>query len=158
MGTGKSTVGKNLAREIGFIFVDLDKEIEKNAGLTISEIFEQYGEKYFRELESKAVESLQNMKNSVVATGWGAVLDSRNLSVMKQVGLVIALDADTDALWNRLKFSKNRPKLKSADPRRSMEELYNLRRPYYAKAHHLIDTSRKSVGEVLQEILIILQK
>jgi len=72
---------------------------------------------------------------------------------MKEAGFVIALDADTDSLWNRLKFSKNRPKLKSADPRRNMEELYNLRRPYYAKAHYLIDTSRKSVRQVTQEIL-----
>jgi shikimate kinase len=153
MGTGKSTVGKLIAKKIGFAFVDLDKLIENEAGLKISEIFERYGEEYFRDLEKQAVNSLKTMDKTVVATGGGVVLDPQNMAVMKEVGIVIALDADIETLWKRLKSSRNRPLIKSSDPKRRIEDLYHKRRLLYSKAHCIVDTSGKSIEAVAQDIL-----
>lgn len=153
MGTGKSAVGKRLAKKTGFAFVDLDKLIEKEAALKIPAIFERYGEAHFRNLEKKAVFSIKMMSKAVVATGGGAVLDPQNIAVMKEAGLVIALDADIETLWRRLKSSQNRPLLKAPDPKNRIEELYNARRPVYAQAHHTVDTTGKTVKDVAQEIL-----
>ena len=155
MGTGKSAVGKILAQKAGYAFVDLDKLIEKGADLKISAIFEQYGEAYFRNLEKKAILSLKTMSKVVVATGGGAVLDPQNMAAMREAGLVIALDADVETLWKRLKSCKNRPLLKTSDPKNRIEELYNARRPFYSQAHHIVDTSGKTVKDVAQEILVI---
>ncbi len=157
MGTGKSAVGKKLAKKTGFTYLDLDKQIEKDAGLTIPSIFERYGEAYFRSLESKAIQALKDRDKAVVATGGGAVLNSENLVAMKEAGLVIALDADIETLWKRLKSSRNRSLLKASDPKRRMKELYNARRHFYSQAHHIVNTSGKSVEDVAQEILILLQ-
>lgn len=153
MGTGKSAVGKLLAKKMRFAFVDLDKLIEKEAGLKIPAIFEQYGETYFRSLEKQAVNSLVTMNETVVATGGGAVLDPQNMAVMKEAGIVVALDADVETLWKRLKSSRNRPLLKAADPRLRIEELYHKRRPFYSQAHHIVDTSGKTIEDVAQKIL-----
>jgi len=157
MGTGKSAVGKLLAKKAGFVFVDLDKLIEKEAGLKIPYIFEKYGEAYFRNLEKKAILSLKTMHKAVVATGGGAVLDPLNMTAMKGSGLVIALDANLETLWKRLKTSTKRPLLKVSDPKRRMEDLYYKRRPFYSQAHYIIDTSGKTVNDVAQEILNLLQ-
>ena len=153
MGTGKSAVGKILAKKAGFAFVDLDKLIEKEAGIKISAIFERYGEAYFRNLEKKAILSLNTMHKSVVSTGGGAVLDPQNMAAMKEAGLVIALDADIETLWRRLKSSQNRPLLKASDPKNRMEELYNARRTFYSQAHHTVNTSGKTIKDVALEIL-----
>lgn len=152
MGTGKSAVGKRLAKKTGFAFVDLDKLIEKEAGIKISAIFERYGEAYFRNLEKKAILSLKTMRKAVVSTGGGAVLDPQNMAAMKEAGLVIALDADIETLWRRLKSSQNRPLLKASDPKNRMEELYNARRPFYSQAHHAVDTTGKTIKDVAKEI------
>ena len=157
MGTGKSAVGKILAKKAGFAFVDLDKLIEKEAGIKIPAIFEQYGEAYFRNLEKKAILSLKTMSKAVVSTGGGAVLDPHNMAAMKEAGLVIALDADMYTLWKRLRSSTNRPLLKAPDPKNRIKELYNTRRPFYSQAHHIVDTSGKTVKDVAQEILNLLQ-
>jgi shikimate kinase len=155
MGTGKSAVGKLLAKKTGFAFVDLDKLIEKSAGLKISEIFGQYGEVYFRNLEKQAVNSLITMDKTVVATGGGVVLDPQNMAVMEEAGIVIALDADVETLWKRLKSSRNRPMLKAADPRRRMEELYHKRHPFYSQARYIVNTSGKTIEDVAEEIMLI---
>lgn len=157
MGTGKSAVGKLLAKKMSFAFADLDKLVEKQAALKISAIFKQYGEAYFRNFEKNAINSLKTMDNTVVATGGGAVLDPQNVAVMKEEGIVIALDADVDTLWKRLKSSRNRPLLKADDPRRKMEELYYERRPFYSQAHYIVNTTGKTIEEVVQEILILLK-
>jgi len=153
MGTGKSAVGKLLAKKAGFVFVDLDKLIEKEEGFKIPVIFEQYGEAYFRDLEKKAILSLKTMHKAVVATGGGAVLDPLNMTAMKEAGLVIALDANLETLWKRLKTSTNRPLLNASNPKNRIKELYNERRPFYIQAHHIVDTSGKTVNDVAQEIL-----
>jgi len=85
------------------------------------------------------------------------VLDPLNMTAMKEAGLVIALDANLETLWKRLKTSTKRPLLNASNPKNRIKELYNARRPFYIQAHHIVDTSGKTVNDVAQEILNLLQ-
>lgn len=157
MGTGKSSVGRALAKKLNYRFIDLDSEIEKNAGMKINDIFETFGEKHFREIEKKAVESLRNLNKVIVATGGGVVKDPDNFKMLKSIGTVIALDADLDTLWKRLRFSRNRPLLQVEKPREKVKELYFARKHLYLRAHFVIQTGNKSIPTVVQEIMECIQ-
>ena len=112
MGTGKSTVGRLLADTLGYTLIDLDAEIERVEGRTISEMFEADGEPYFREAESVALRSdFRERKGIVVASGGGAVLRSENCDVMKRGGWVVALTADASSIVERVRGDANRPLL-----------------------------------------------
>ena len=128
MGSGKSTVGEILAKQLGKQCIDLDYQIEKKVGESIESIFQNEGELKFRYYETL---ELKKISNSVVACGGGIILSNENLNLMKRNGRIIYLKATLDELERRLIKSKNRPLLKNRDLRDSLEKILNERKRKY---------------------------
>ncbi|MCL2567312.1 MAG: shikimate kinase [Alphaproteobacteria bacterium] len=139
MGAGKSSSGKALSKLLGYGFIDLDKQIETSAGISIAEIFKRCGEPYFRNLESKILkETLANtQENSVLALGGGTFTTAENIRLCLQGGIVVWLNTDLDVIESRLKKSnlKKRPLLQEANVREILEKLLAKRKFSYANAH-----------------------
>ena len=138
MGCGKSTVGKNIARKTGKKFLDMDAYIEQKAEMTISEIFEKYGESKFRDMEHEACKELSEMNELVIASGGGAFTFERNSAVFKGKDLIVLLDVPLDTIKHRLRNDKKRPLLQRPDKDEVMEELYSKRLPLYKNAADII--------------------
>ncbi|HEU0204747.1 MAG TPA: shikimate kinase [Burkholderiaceae bacterium] len=138
MGAGKSTVGRLLARELGFEFVDCDREIEARSGVSITTIFELEGEAGFRQREAAVLDELTQRTGVVLATGGGAVLREDNRRHLLARGLVIYLQASADELTRRTSNDRSRPLLQTADPRARIVELLQHREPLYTATAHLI--------------------
>ncbi len=156
MATGKTVVGRRLAERLGYAFVDLDSLIEEEAGKTIPQIFAEKGEPAFRELEARVVGRAALRTQSVIATGGGAVVDPRNMEALKRRGFVIALRADPETILRRVGGGKDRPMLAGDEPDRRIRDLLSLREEAYARAHISVDTSKRSVEEVVECILGLL--
>lgn len=133
MGSGKSSVGKILARELGYRFFDTDDLIERVAGESVSSIFACQGEPAFRDLETQVLSQLAGCIRSAIATGGGIVLARKNWSYLHQ-GLTIWLDAPPEVLLERLRYDRSRPLLQAPDPAAKLTELLAQRRPLYARA------------------------
>lgn len=158
MGTGKSVVGRQLARRLKRNFIDLDKMIEQQADQTIAQIFALEGEAGFRRRESEAVEALSKLSNHVIAAGGGVVLDEANLERLKRCGRMVCLTARPEVILKRTAASlPSRPLLSGPEPAARIEELLRLRHPFYAKAQVTVDTSDRSVEEVVEEVIALLQ-
>jgi shikimate kinase len=153
MGTGKSVIGHELARTLGFDFVDTDEMIMKKAGKTISGIFAEHGEPHFRDLETAAIRSLVALDRHVVSTGGGCVQRDENWEAMRQAGLVVCLAARADVIYERTRRKPHRPLLQTADPLGRIRELLERRAPFYARADHTVDTSDLKIDEVVAEVL-----
>jgi len=154
MGAGKTTVGKRLARRLGWAFVDADRELEARLGVPVATIFELEGEAGFRRRETALIDELTRHASIVLATGGGAVLDPVNREVLRERGRVVYLRASVGDLWHRLRRDKVRPLLRTADPRARIEELVALRDPLYRESAHLVvDTGRQPIEEVVDAIL-----
>lgn len=134
MGVGKSTVGRRLAARLGLAFVDADEEIEKAAGMTISEMFERYGEAYFRDGERRVIARLMDGEPKVIATGGGAFIQDETRALILDHATAIWLDADIDILVDRVSRREGRPLLKGKDPRAVLTDLAAQRNPVYALA------------------------
>jgi shikimate kinase len=137
MGAGKSTIGRMLARELGYEFIDCDREIESRSGVTISTIFELEGEAAFRQRESAMLDELTRRQGVVLATGGGAVLSEDNRAHLRERGLVIYLQASADELARRTSNDRARPLLQTDNRRLRIEELLAQREPLYAATAHL---------------------
>lgn len=135
MGVGKTTVGRRLARKLGLPFVDADEEIEKAAGLSISEIFERFGESYFRDGERRVISRLMDDQKQVIATGGGAFMNAETRELILSHSTTIWLDADIDILVKRVARRDTRPLLKGGDPETILRDLAEKRNPVYAQAH-----------------------
>ena len=153
MGTGKTTVGKKLAELTGMEFYDLDTIIKEVTGLSISEIFKQKGEAWFRQLESSVLAETAGGTNKVLATGGGVVLSPVNRNRMKSSGIVVALTANLETLWNRLKDSSDRPLLEENNPVKTLERLYQQRAALYKDAHFIVVVDGKSPFLIAREII-----
>ena len=134
MGVGKSTVGKRLAHRLDLPFVDADHEIEEAAGLTISEIFERYGEAHFRDGERRVIARLIDGSPKIIATGGGAFMQAETRDLILTRALAVWLDADIAVLADRVGRRDSRPLLKGKDPHAVLGELAALRNPVYALA------------------------
>ena len=134
MGVGKSTVGKRLAHRLDLPFVDADHEIEEAAGLTISEIFERYGEAHFRDGERRVIARLIDGSPKIIATGGGAFMQAETRDLILTRALAVWLDADIAVLADRVGRRDSRPLLKGKDPQAVLGELAALRNPVYALA------------------------
>jgi shikimate kinase len=157
MGAGKTSVGKLLARNLGKTFYDSDQVIEGRTGVKIPVIFELEGETGFRAREAGVIEELTALKEVVLATGGGAVLDEKNRQLLHARGTVVYLRATVNDLWNRTRHDRNRPLLQTADPLGRLRDLYAQRDPLYREiAHVVVETGSQSLKSLvlrLQQML-----
>jgi shikimate kinase len=134
MGAGKTTVGRRLAQRLGLSFVDADEEIEAAAGMTIAEIFEMFGEPYFRDGERRVIARLIDGAPKVIATGGGAFMNEQTRALILERATAVWLEADLETLVDRVRRRSTRPLLKDKDPREVLTELARVRNPVYALA------------------------
>jgi len=158
MGTGKTAVGKELAKSKKLQFVDLDELIEFKEKRAISDIFAKEGEPYFRKVEKRVLKEVSKQEKFVVACGGGIVLDEGNIKIMKETGLVICLFSSPKVILERVSAHTHRPLLNVKDPAKRIDLLLKMRAPYYAKAHKTIDTSKISIKQVAAKISKLLSK
>ena len=157
MGTGKTTIGRELSRMLHMRLVDIDSEIEKSQKMKIDHIFKTYGEQYFRDLETAMIKKLSREKNIIISTGGGAVLRDENMEALKENGIVFCLNANTETILERTARSTERPLLKVENPKEKISELLSYRRPFYEKAGIMLETDAKTPSEVVQEIMEIMR-
>ena len=153
MGTGKTAVGRRLAMLLNMELIDVDTEIEKSQQMTINEIFRQFGEPRFREIETEMIQKLSERKDVIISTGGGAVLKQKNMDALRKQGIIICLMASPQTILKRTSHNSNRPLLKVEDPFEKIKELLNFRRPFYEKADILIDTEDKTPLQIAEEII-----
>lgn len=154
MGSGKTTVGKALAKQLKKKFVDSDHEIEARTGVSISMIFEIEGEASFRQREAEVIADLTSRENIVLATGGGAILNEQSRRFLHERGTVIYLRAAISSILYRTRYDKTRPLLRTSDPRKKLEELEAQREPLYKEvAHIIVDTGRPNIQNLMQTIL-----
>ncbi|TCL09246.1 shikimate kinase [Shimia isoporae] len=134
MGAGKTAVGRAVAAKLGVPFIDSDAEIEKAANMTIAEIFERDGEPFFRRKETQVIERLLEEERCILSTGGGAFLSEENRMMIADKGVAVWLDADVDLLWSRVRHKDTRPLLRTPDPRKTLEEIFAQRVPFYSQA------------------------
>ena len=158
MGSGKTTVGAQLAKLTGRSFVDLDRLIEQNAGLTVPDIFAQRGEAEFRRLEKDAVTICSQKSDLVVATGGGTLIDPASTAVLRENGVIILLDAGLNVIRERLKYDHSRPLLAGPNGNEAMERLYKERIPIYRNAADFIIPAEEHAERVAKKIQGILKK
>ncbi len=157
MGAGKSTVGRRLAEKLGRVFYDSDSEIEKAAGLSISDIFALHGEADFRRGEKQVLKRLLDLPPHVLATGGGAYLDAETRAVMKEKAIAIWLNADLETLWRRVQKRDNRPLLKRADAKLHLTNLVAEREPFYSQADLVVQSKDGPHNSTVTAILKALQ-
>ncbi len=149
MGSGKTAVGRAVARELGLEFLDSDAEIEARTGVDIPFIFEKEGEQGFRAREKDMLAELSQRRGIVVATGGGSVLDAGNRSLLASTGIVVYLYTSVDEQLRRTSRSRQRPLLMTEDPRAVLTELREIREPLYLEiADICVNTTGKRVKRV----------
>ncbi|MEE8359248.1 MAG: shikimate kinase [Candidatus Hydrothermarchaeales archaeon] len=153
MGAGKSVVGRKLAERLGWEVIDTDDVIEQDSGMIISDIFQGYGEDYFRELEKKAVKKVSELEDHVIITGGGVVINKENIENLRKNGVVVYLHAVSKVLYLRIKDQTHRPLLQVEDPMQTITELMKIREPFYANHDIRIDTTNLEVDQVVDKIL-----
>ena len=159
MGSGKTAVGKELAKDLGLKFLDSDLEIEKRTGVDIPYIFEKEGEAGFRAREAAVIADLCKLEGIVVATGGGAVLNDRSRERLAATGLVIYLRTDVEEQLKRTRRTLNRPLLANGNRRETLERLAQVRAPLYAEIADIsLDTSGQRVRAVAAALVTIVEK
>lgn len=153
MGTGKSAVGRLVAEQLHFAFLDTDTVIEARTGKRIPQIFAEQGEPYFRQLEDKIVKELALRERTVISTGGGLVVNPENMASLKQHAFVVCLWARPEAIYARVKDQNHRPLLNEANPIEKIRALLAERAPFYKQANVLLNTEIRSPREVAQQVL-----
>lgn len=160
-GVGKTTIGKYIAEKNNMEFMDTDDIIVSNNNNSIDNIFETYGEGYFRDLEREVTEDISNNKGMVISTGGGVVLDKQNIYNLKKNGIVFLLSATIDNIFDNMKSSykrdDKRPLLKdSSDLKQSLKKLYEDRKQlYFSSADYIVDVDNRKVSQIGDEIVSI---
>ena len=159
MGAGKSTVGRLLARQLGFEFIDSDHEIEARTGVAIPIIFDVEGEQGFRKREALVIDVLTQRQDIVLATGGGAILLEENRAHLRERGTVVYLRTSLNELWYRVQHDRNRPLLHTPNPKQKLAELLKIRAPMYeAIADIIVESNGQSASHVVQKIVAELNK
>jgi shikimate kinase len=158
MGAGKSTIGKRLAQMLGMPFLDADAEIETVSRMTIPELFEAYGEAEFRDLERRVIKRILRTGPRVLATGGGAFMNEATRRAIAKAGISVWLKAELDVLMERVARKANRPLLKTADPRATMQGLMDARYPVYALADITIVSRDEKKDVMAAEVIEALAK
>ncbi|MCL2829660.1 MAG: shikimate kinase [Betaproteobacteria bacterium] len=154
MGAGKTTVGRRLARRLGWAFYDSDHEIEARTGTRIPVIFDIEGEAGFRLREARMIEELTQLSGIVLSTGGGVILNAENRLRLKENGLVVYLDTPPELLWERTRLDRNRPLLQTPDPLGRLRALYEERHPLYCEvADIVLDAKRYNAYGAVQRLV-----
>jgi shikimate kinase len=157
-GGGKSTVGRQLAKRLGWPFFDSDSVLERRLGTSIRAYFEQRGEAAFRDVEAAVIDELTAAPHTVIATGGGAVLRAENRQRLHDRCRVVYLRSSPEELYRRLRHDTSRPLLQVADPLARLRELYAQRDSLYREtAHYVVETGRPSVGALVNTVLMQLE-
>jgi len=153
MGSGKTTIGKKIAQIMDYDFIDTDQEIERITGMKVSEIFKKEGELRFRSEETLALKRIGKEAPAVIATGGGIVLKKENRDIIKNMGIVVYLDADIDVITERVSRNKNRPLLREGNIREKVQKLSEERKNLYLEiADIVIDTGSDKFENLLVKI------
>jgi shikimate kinase len=158
MGAGKTSVGRRLAARLCVPFRDADHEIEAAAGMSVTEIFERFGEPYFRDGERKVIARLLDEPPHVLATGGGAFMDEATRAAMKRAAFTIWLKAPVGLLLSRVRKRETRPLLKNGDLRATMERLLAMREPVYATADMVLESADEPHGAAVERIMEVLRQ
>ena len=153
MGSGKSTIGRKLAKLLEYSFVDTDTVIEEDQGCSVSEIFKYGGEECFRKMETRLLQKLKNVENSVIATGGGIVLREQNQRLLQEIGKRVYLNVPQEELQQRLKNGRNRPLLKKKDPETVVQKMMKERVLLYEQAEYIVDAGQRSPQKIASEII-----
>jgi len=159
-GVGKPTIGKYIAKKLNMPLIDTDDVIIKKVGSTIAELFNNYGEEYFRNLEKQVVEQVSGYDNVVITTGGGVVLNESNVDNLRYNGIVFLLQASIDTLYNNLKkdILNQRPLLEGLDLKKRLEKLYKERENLYlSSCDYIIQVDGKAVNQIGDEIIFIFE-
>lgn len=157
MGSGKSSVGRMLANKLEREFIDMDDEIEVGEKKTINDIFNEYGEEHFRELETSYLEKLSIQKNKIISTGGGVVLKPENIEILNRIGTVVFLHAPYEQLLENLQGDTLRPLIQKDNAKEIILNLLTKREPiYFNAASMIIQTKGKQVVEIADEIIKLL--
>ena len=153
MGSGKTSIGKILAKNNHLSFLDTDHEIIRSCGYSIPDIFEKFGEEHCRNLETEQLRKMDAIENHIISTGGGIVLKDDNKKLMKSLGLIIFLDINISSQMDRVKNRKNRPLLNDKNLKDNLLSLKKIRDPIYKKiSNYIIDVSGKERNQVINEI------
>lgn len=158
MGSGKTTIGKLLAKELSYSFVDTDSLIVEKENRSINDIFANSGESYFRNAESNILKEALNNQNQIISTGGGIIKKNENIKLLKEKSLVIYLKANEETLFNRLKEDTTRPLLNVSDIKEKINVLLTERQAQYEQAHYTITTENKEPIEITKEIIGIINE
>lgn len=153
MGTGKSTIGRMIADDLKFKFLDTDHLIESRTGKTISQIFADNGEQKFRELEQNIVSEIVDADKTVIACGGGLAANQENLDSLKTHALVVCLWLSPEKIWEHVRHQSHRPLLQDKDPLEKIRALLTAREAYYRQADVLVNSDMRSTKEVAQHVL-----
>lgn len=158
MGCGKTTVGRRAAKKTGLTFVDMDEYIVNEAGMSVSEIFERYGEAEFRRMETQAAKKLSEQDRLLIATGGGAVLNPDNVTAFKKNGVIIMLQVSPETILHRLRNNTTRPLLQREDKEKAVRELMRQRNPIYKRAASIIINANLPSSQVAAQVVHFAKK
>lgn len=153
MGGGKTTIGRKLARRLGYHFLDMDEHIEKEENRKIAEIFVQEGEEVFRQLENQLLKRLQSIENTVIATGGGVIVKDGNIDLLKRIGRVFYLKTPVEEILERVTRAQHRPLLNEENPEQKVKTLLAQRTPFYEQADCIVETQNLPPHRVTSQII-----
>lgn len=153
MGSGKTTIGKELSNVLNIPFIDIDDYIEKKNKTTISEMFSIYGEEYFREREKEAVKEISSQSGFVIAAGGGTVLCRENVNMLKLNGKIILLDVSVYNIKQRLINDNSRPLINAKDKENIIENLFSIRHTVYQSVADIVVDGNNSPNKVIDDII-----
>ena len=157
-GSGKSTIGRQLARRLGLVSLDTDHVIEQRIGCSIREYFEREGEASFRDVEQTVIDDVTQSHNGILSTGGGSVLRLANREHLHLRCQVVYLRSSPEEIFRRLRHDMQRPLLQVDDPLTRLRDLYAIRDPLYREtAHFVVETGRPSVANLLNMVVMQLE-
>jgi shikimate kinase len=153
MGTGKTAVGRELARILNMKFIDIDHEIEQAEAMPVKDVFSSRGEAYFREVEARMIQKFSAARRVIIATGGGAVLREENLAALREHGVIFCLTARPETICERTGRNDDRPLLQGDDRMQNIRELLSRRSPFYENAGIMVATDNKTPLQIAEEII-----
>lgn len=153
MGSGKTVIGRVLARKLGTAFIDTDQLIEKEAGIPVREIFATFGEPHFREIEREVIKKISKESGIVIAVGGGSIVNPANMTDLKKHGIIVILKAAPETILSRVDGNSDRPLLQVDDKLGKIKEMLAGRAPFYEQADIAVNTDVKTPEQVADEIV-----